>query len=149
MLRGAHIKDVDQMNKLINHFAKKDLMLPRSLSDLYENIRDYYVYVENSKIIGCAALHIFWKDLAEIKSVAVEENYQKKGIGKQLIQKCLEEGKVLGINKLFVLTYIPGFFERMGFKRVDKELLPHKIWSECIKCYKFPDCEEVPLMIEI
>jgi len=149
MLRGAHIKDVDQMNKLVNHFAKKDLMLPRSLSDLYENIRDYYVYVENSKIIGCAALHIFWKDLAEIKSVAVEENYQKKGIGKQLIQKCLEEGKVLGINKLFVLTYIPGFFERMGFKRVDKELLPHKIWSECIKCYKFPDCEEVPLMIEI
>ena len=149
MLRGAHINDVDQMNKLVNHFAQKDLMLARSLSELYENIRDYYVYVENGSVVGCASLHIFWKDLAEIKSVAVEENYQKKGIGKQLIQKCLEEGKVLGVNRLFVLTYIPEFFERMGFKRVEKELLPHKIWSECVKCYKFPDCDEVPLMIEI
>jgi amino-acid N-acetyltransferase len=149
MLRGAHINDVERMNKLVNHFAQKDLMLARPLSELYENIRDYYVYIENGSIIGCAALHIFWKDLAEIKSVAVEEDHQKKGIGKQLIEKCLEEGKVLGINRLFVLTYIPEFFERMGFKRIDKELLPHKIWSECVKCYKFPDCNEVPLIIEI
>ena len=149
MLRGAHINDVEQMNKLVNHFAQRDLMLARPLGELYENIRDYYVYVENGSIVGCAALHIFWKDLAEIKSIAVEEDYQKRGIGKQLIQKCLEEGKVLGINRLFVLTYIPEFFERMGFKRVDKELLPHKIWSECVKCYKFPDCDEVPLIIEI
>jgi len=149
MIRGAHINDVEKMNKLVNHFAQKDLMLARSLGDLYENIRDYYVYLENGSVVGCAALHIFWKDLAEIKSVAVEENYQKKGIGRQLIQKCLEEGKVLGINRLFVLTYIPEFFERMGFKRVDKELLPHKIWSECVKCYKFPDCGEVSLVLEI
>ncbi len=149
MLRGAHINDAEQMNKLVNHFAQKDLMLARPLSELYENIRDYYVYIENGSVVGCAALHIFWKDLAEIKSIAVEEDYQKRGIGKQLIQKCLEEGKVLGINRLVVLTYIPEFFERMGFKRVDKELLPHKIWSECVKCYKFPDCDEVPLIIEI
>ena len=149
MLRGAHINDAEQMNKLVNHFAQKDLMLARPLSELYENIRDYYVYIENGSVVGCAALHIFWKDLAEIKSIAVEEDYQKRGIGKQLIQKCLEEGKVLGINRLFVLTYIPEFFERMGFKRVDKEFLPHKIWSECVKCNKFPDCDEVPLIIEI
>ena len=149
MLRGAHINDVEQMNKLVDHFAKKDLMLARPLGELYENIRDYYVYVENGSIVGCAALHIFWKDLAEIKSIAVEEDYQKRGIGKQLIQKCLEEGKALGVNRLFVLTYIPEFFERMGFKRIDKDLLPHKIWSECVKCYKFPDCDEVPLIIEI
>ncbi len=149
MLRGAHINDVEQMNKLVNHFAQRDLMLARPLGELYENIRDYYVYVENGSIVGCAALHVFWKDLAEIKSIAVEEGHQNKGIGKQLIQKCLEEGKALGISRLFVLTYIPEFFERMGFKRVDKELLPHKIWSECVKCYKFPDCDEVPLIIEI
>lgn len=149
MLRGADINDVEQMNKLVNHFAQKDLMLARSLGELYENIRDYYVYVENGSIIGCAALHIFWKDLAEIKSVAVKEDYQKKGIGKQLIEKCLAEGKVLGINRIFVLTYIPEFFESIGFKRVDKELLPHKIWSECVKCYKFPDCGEISLVIEI
>ena len=149
MLRGAHINDAEQMNKLVNHFAQKDLMLARPLSELYENIRDYYVYIENGSVVGCAALHIFWKDLAEIKSIAVEEDYQKRGIGKQLIQKCLEEGKILGINRLVVLTYIPEFFERMGFKRVDKELLPHKIWSECVRCYKFPDCYEVPLIIEI
>ena len=149
MLRGAHINDVEQMNKLVNHFAQRDLMLARPLGELYENIRDYYVYVESGSIVGCAALHVFWKDLAEIKSIAVEEGHQNKGIGKQLIQKCLEEGKALGISRLFVLTYIPEFFERMGFKRVDKELLPHKIWSECVKCYKFPDCDEVPLIIEI
>ncbi len=149
MLRGAHINDVEQVNKLVNHFAQKDLMLARPLGELYENIRDYYVYVENGSIVGCAALHVFWKDLAEIKSIAVEEDYQKRGIGKQLIQKCLEEGKALGINRLYVLTYIPEFFERIGFKRIDKELLPHKIWSECVKCYKFPDCDEVPLIIEI
>ncbi len=144
MLRGAHINDVEQINKLVNHFAQKDLMLVRPLGELYENIRDYYVYVENGSIIGCAALHVFWKDLAEIKSIAVGEDYQKRGIGKWLIQKCLEEGKALGISRLFVLTYIPEFFERMGFKRIDKDLLPHKIWSECVKCYKFPDCGEVP-----
>jgi amino-acid N-acetyltransferase len=149
MLRGAHINDVEQMNKLVNHFAQKDLMLPRSLSEFYENIRDYYVYVENGSIVGCAALHVFWKDLAEIKSIAVDEDHQKEGIGKQLIEKCLEEGKALGISRLFVLTYIPEFFERMGFKRIDKDLLPHKIWTECVKCYKFPDCGEVSLVIEI
>jgi len=149
MLRGAHINDVEQMNKLVNHFAQRDLMLARPLGELYENIRDYYVYVENGSIVGCAALHIFWKDLAEIKSIAVEEDYQKRGIGKQLIQKCLEEGKALGISRLFVLTYIPEFFERMGFKLIDKDLLPHKIWTECVKCYKFPDCGEVSLVIEI
>ena len=149
MLRGAHINDVEQMNKLVNHFAQRDLMLVRPLGELYENIRDYYVYVENGSIVGCAALHVFWKDLAEIKSIAVEEGHQNKGIGKQLIQKCLEEGKALGISRLFVLTYIPEFFERMGFKRIDKDLLPHKIWTECVKCYKFPDCGEVSLVIEI
>ncbi len=149
MLRGAHINDVEQMNKLVNHFAQRDLMLARPLGELYENIRDYYVYVENGSIVGCAALHVFWKDLAEIKSIAVEEGHQNKGIGKQLIQKCLEEGKALGISRLFVLTYIPEFFERMGFKLIDKDLLPHKIWTECVKCYKFPDCGEVPLVIEI
>ena len=149
MLRNAHVDDVEEMNRLINQFAKKDLMLPRPLSELYEKIRDYYVYIEDESIKGCAALHVFWKDLAEIKSVAVDENFQKNGIGKELVQKCFEDGKRLGINRLFVLTYIPEFFEHMGFKRIDKELLPHKIWSECVKCYKFPDCGEVPLMIEI
>ncbi len=137
------------INKLVNQFAKKDLMLPRPLSELYENIRDYFVYVDNDNIIGCAALHIFWKDLGEIKSVAVEASFQKKGIGRELVQKCVEDGKSLGINQLFVLTYIPEFFVEIGFKRVDKSLLPHKIWTECVKCYKFPDCGEVPLMIEI
>ncbi len=149
MLRNAHVDDVEEVNRLINQFAKKDLMLPRHLSELYENVRDYYVYVDSGSIKGCAALHVFWKDLAEIKSVAVDEDFQKKGIGKELVQQCFEDGKELGINRLFVLTYIPEFFEHMGFKRIDKDLLPHKIWSECVKCYKFPDCGEVPLMIEI
>ncbi len=120
MLRGAHINDAEQMNKLVNHFAQKDLMLARPLSELYENIRDYYVYIENGSVVGCAALHIFWKDLAEIKTIAVEEDYQKRGIGKQLIQKCLEEGKVLGINRLVVLTYIPEFLSVWALSELTK-----------------------------
>ncbi len=116
MLRSAHVDDVEELNRLINQFAKNDLMLPRPLSELYEKIRDYYVYVDNGGVKGCAALHVFWKDLAEIKSVAVDESFQKKGLGKELVLKCFEEGKELGINRLFVLTYIPEFFEHMGFK---------------------------------
>ena len=95
MLRSAHVNDVEEMNRLINKFARKDLMLPRPLSELYEKIRDYYVYTDNGSIKGCVSLHVFWKDLAEVKSVAVDENFQKKGIGRELVQNALMRGKSL------------------------------------------------------
>ena len=149
MLRKATIDDIEKIYKLINDFAAKNVMLPRSLSELYENIRDFFVFIQDDTLVGCAALHIFWKDLAEIKSVAVLETTQRKGIGRKLVRVCIREARKLRIAKMFVLTYVPEFFEKSGFRRVEKETLPHKIWSECVKCHKFPDCGEVPLILEL
>ncbi len=149
MLRKAVVDDVEKIQKLVNHFASKDDMLPRSLSEIYENVRDFFVYIEDGEITGCAALHVYWKDLAELKSIAVLEQHQHRGIGRTLTKECIEDAKRLGIAKLFVLTYHPKFFERLGFVVAPKDSLPHKIWSECVKCHKFPDCGEVPLILEI
>jgi len=149
MLRKATIEDVEKIYKIINDFAAKNVMLPRSLSELYENIRDFFVFIQDGTLVGCAALHIFWKDLAEIKSVTVVETCQRNGIGKKLVRVCIREARKLRIAKMFVLTYVPEFFEKCGFRRVEKETLPHKIWSECVKCHKFPDCGEIPLILEL
>lgn len=149
MLRKATIEDIEKIYKLINEFASKDVMLPRSLSELYENIRDFFVFAQNDTVVGCAALHIFWKNLAEIKSIAVLKSHQHDGIGRKLVTACKREARKLGIAKIFVLTYVPEFFEKCGFNKVNKESLPHKIWSECVKCHKFPDCGEIPLTYEL
>ena len=149
MIRKAQIKDIKQIQALINAFASKDLMLPRSLNELYENIRDFWVAEEKKKIIGCCALHISWDDLAEIKSLAVSKNRQHRGIGKELVLACLDEAREIGAKKLFALTYKPEFFRQFGFKRVRNSQLPHKIWAECINCCKFPNCQEVALLKEL
>lgn len=145
-MEKARIKDVPQMHQLINNFADKGLMLPRPLSEIYENVRDYFVVRQGERVIGCAALHISWSDLAEIKSVAVAEDGQRQRIGAQLVDACLTEAKGLGIPTIFCLTYQPTFFEKFGFSRVDKMELPRKVWSECYRCPKFPDCDEVALV---
>ncbi len=149
MIRKAITSDVEKIQKIVNHFAAKDLMLPRALSELYENLRDFFVYIADGEIVGCAALHIFWKDLSEIKSLAVLEPYQRKGVGERLLKECIEEAKSLGVSKVFVLTYQPEFFQHLGFHPIDKEGLPHKVWTECVKCHKFPECKEVPLIMEL
>jgi amino-acid N-acetyltransferase len=146
MIRKAKICDIKQIRGLVNSFAKKELMLPRSLNELYENIRDFWVAEEKGRIIGCAGLHISWDDLAELKSVAVLKNRQGRGIGRLLVLACLEEAKNIGARKVFALTYKPGFFRRFGFKKVAHKRLPHKIWAECINCCKFPDCQETALL---
>ncbi|MDD2752141.1 MAG: N-acetyltransferase [Candidatus Omnitrophica bacterium] len=146
MIRKAKIEDIKQIQGMINFFASKDLMLARSLNELYENIRDFWVYEERGKVLGCSALHISWENLAEIKSVAVAKNRQKKGIGKGLIQACLQEARSLGAKQIFVLTYQSSFFKRFGFKRIKNSSLPHKIWAECINCCKFPNCQEVAMI---
>jgi len=145
----ARISDVPQMHKLINYFADKGDMLARSLSEIYENIRDYFVVRQGERVIACVALHISWSDLAEIKSLAVTEDSQRKGIGDQLIEACLREAKELGISTVFCLTYKPAFFEKFGFSQVDKAELPHKVWGECYRCPQFPDCDEVALIYHL
>ncbi len=146
MIRKARIKDVKEIQLMINGFASQDVMLARSLNELYENIRDFWVKEIKGKAVGCAALHISWDNLAEIKSVAVLKRFQGKGIGRELINACLDEARVLGIKKVFMLTYKPKFFKKFGFKEVSHASLPHKIWAECIHCPKFPDCKESALL---
>lgn len=149
-IRKAKIEDIKQIQILINSFARQDLMLPRSLNELYESLRDFWVCEENNRgIRGCCALHVSWDDLAEIKSLAVEKQSQTKGVGKELVSASLNEAKELGARKVFVLTYTPEYFRKFGFKRIKHENLPHKIWAECINCCKFPDCEETAMIKKI
>ena len=145
----AKISDVTQMHKLINYFADKGVMLARPLSEMYENIRDYFVFREGKRVIACAALHVSWADLAEIKSVAVAEESQRQGIGDRLIEACLDEARELGIPTVFCLTYQPSFFERFGFSQLDKMGLPQKVWNECFRCPKFPNCDEIALIYHL
>jgi len=146
MIRKAKIHDIKQIQALINGFAKQDLMLPRSLNELYENIRDFWVIEEKNRVLGCCALHISWDNLAEIKSLAVSKIKQGKGLGASLVSSCMDEAKQMGAKRIFVLTYRPDFFRKLGFKRIKQSELPHKIWAECINCPKFPNCQEVALL---
>lgn len=148
-IRKASITDAKLIHKLVNDFARKDEMLPRALNELYESIRDFIVFEEDDKIKGVCALHILWEDLAEIRSFAVMEEYQKQGIGKKLLAKALKEAKDLGIKKVFALTYRPEFFKKTGFKETDKAKLPQKIWGDCLKCHKFPECDEHAVIITL
>lgn len=149
MIRKAKISDVKPIQKMIEVYANRGEMLPRSLSDLYDNLRDFYVYEEEGKIIGVCALHICWEDLAETRSLVVAEGHTKKGIGKALVEACIEDARSFGIKKVFALTYQKPFFEKLGFHEIDKMLLPHKIWGDCLKCSKFPECDEIAMLMEL
>jgi len=149
LLRKAKVKDAPQIFQLLQIFAVQGLLLPRSMNSIYENIRDFFVYEIDGKIAGVGSLHIFWEDLAEIKSLAVLPEYQHMGIGKKIVKACIEEAKQLGIKKVFALTYVPEFFKKLGFKETDKSQLPQKVWTECIHCIKFNDCKEIPVLIEL
>jgi amino-acid N-acetyltransferase len=146
LLRKARTSDALAMQRLINGFADQGLMLHRSLGELYENIRDFFVIEEDGEVVGCAALHVSWKDLAELKSLAVSDASQGKGYGRMLILACTEEADALDIKRVFALTYVPELFEKIGYLRVDKALLPRKVWTECVYCPKFPDCGEIAVI---
>jgi len=142
----ARVNDAASVHQMISHFADKGEMLPRALSEIYEDIRDYFVVRQRDQVIACAALHVTWVDLAEIRSLAVYEKEQNQKIGSLLVQACLEEAKELGIPRVFCLVRKPAFFEKHGFQLTDKMELPQKVWAECYRCPKFPDCDEVALV---
>jgi amino-acid N-acetyltransferase len=142
----AKVSDAISVHQMISHFADKGEILPRALSEIYEDIRDYFVVRKGNQVIACAALHVTWVDLAEIRSLAVDEKEQNQQIGSLLIQACLEEVKELGIPRVFCLVRKPAFFEKHGFKLIDKMELPQKVWAECYRCPKFPNCDEVALI---
>ncbi len=149
MIRKARIVDVRAIQGLIEGSASKGEMLHRSLSEIYDNIRDFYVFQGNRSLLGTCALHICWEDLAEIRSLMVLEDERRKGIGSKLVKACLREAKQLGIRKVFALTYELSFFQKFGFGIVDKATLPHKVWSDCLKCVKFPDCDEIAMTLQL
>ncbi len=145
----ARIGDAPHIHKLANHFAQKGVMLPRALSEIYENIRDFFVIRDGERVVACAALHVYWSDLAELRGVAVAEDMQNQRLGAKLIKACVDEAREVGIPQVFCLTYRASFFERQGFRQVDKSELPRKIWSECYRCPKFPDCDEVAMIYRV
>jgi amino-acid N-acetyltransferase len=144
------MRDVKDIQKLLTNFANRGDMLSRSLSELYESLRDFYVAVEDDgRLLGTAALHIVWDDLAEVRSVAVSEDAGRKGVGTRLVQICIAEAREIGLGRIFCLTYKPDFFAKFGFRLVDKSELPHKVWGDCIKCVKFPDCDENAMILDL
>jgi amino-acid N-acetyltransferase len=147
--------DIKKIYNMLQYFADKDLLLGRSLSSLYDQLRDFSVFVEKTEegpeqdnLVGVCALHICWDNLAEIRSLAVTEEHQRKGVGRQLVDRALAEAESYGITKVFTLTYQPDFFRKLGFRDIDKSELPHKVWSDCVQCSKFPDCNEEALIWE-
>lgn len=151
MIRKATIQDVKSIHTLLQEYGKRGELLARPLSQLYDHVRDFWLYVDDTdnRLLGCCALQFCWEDLAEIRSLAVLPEHQGRRIGSALANTVLEEAKTFQIQKVFALTYKPAFFEKFGFSRIDRAELPLKIWSDCIICVKFPDCDETAMMKRI
>jgi amino-acid N-acetyltransferase len=151
----AQLSDARDIHDLINLFAQRGDMLPRTMGEVYENLRDFFVMRDSraggnpGEFLGCVALHVMWSDLAEIKSLAVAEAAQGRGIGSKLVEACIDEARQIGLERLFALTYRPAFFERLGFQIADVMNLPRKVWNECYRCPKFPGCNEIALTLDL
>lgn len=149
MVRKALLGDVQAIYDIIEPLAKKGVMLHRPAADICDSLRDFFVYEEGGKILGSCALHICSPEMGEIRSLAVRQEHTRKGIGRLLVTACLDEARGLGLRKVFALTYKTAFFQRLEFSVISKEVLPHKIWGDCIKCVKFPNCDENAVIIDV
>jgi amino-acid N-acetyltransferase len=148
-IEKATMADAPTIQDLVGSLASLGEMLPRPLAEIYEQLRDFLVVRDNGRLVACAALHIMWEDLAEIRSLAVLDEWRDKGVGAVLVEACLDEARALGIPTVFALTRQPGFFERLGFHQADVMALPRKVWGECFRCPKFPNCDETAVMIDL
>jgi amino-acid N-acetyltransferase len=149
-IRKARVVDVEAMHRLINHYAGQQLMLPKTNLQLYENLRDYHVAVEtDNSVVGCGALHIYWANLAEIRALAVFPGTIHKGVGTLLVDRLIEEARTFELERVFVFTYVPAFFGRLGFVQVEHRSLPLKVYNECFHCPKFNSCDEVAMVLQL
>ena len=148
-VQRAAVGDARAIHELVNGFARRGEMLPRTMAEIYEGLRDFSVVRDGGDVVACGALHVMWDDLAEIRSLAVREDRQSQGLGAQLIGEHLREARALGLRTVFALTYRPGFFERLGFRQADVMTLPRKVWNECYRCPKFPTCNEIAVVIDL
>ena len=149
MLRNATVHDVPRMAEIINAHAEYGRMLFKSYAQLYENLRDFAVWEQDGKVLGCVALTIIWANLGEVRSLAVDRSTQRRGIGRQLVQWTIDEARRLQIRRVMSLTYERGFFEKLGFSVVSKERLPLKVWSDCVACSKRDNCDEIAMVLEL
>lgn len=148
-IRKARIQDVEAMHALMTDPGKSGEILPRTRMDLYGYLRDFFVITdENGGLIGVAGLHIAWQDLGEIRSLVVSDRHRHQGLGRRIVEACLDEAVMIGLKRVFVLTYRPGFFAQLDFREVDKNELPHKIWMDCVHCVHFPQCDEVAMVYD-
>ncbi len=148
-IRPAQVKDVTQIAQIINHWAEYGVMLHRSLNNLYENIKNFNVAIEDDRVVGVCGLKIVWSNLSEVYALAVAKSHQGKGIGRKLVRACIDDAHTLGVKKLMTLTYEQKFFDRLGFKLIDRQNLPLKVWSECLTCSKNNACDEIAMMLTL
>jgi amino-acid N-acetyltransferase len=148
-IRKALTSDALQIHALVNQYAKKEQMLPRTLLSIYENIRDFQVAVEGNRVLGCSALHFTWGDMAEVRSLAVDETAGRKGIGRLLVEANIAEAREHALVQVYAFTYVTGFFEKLGFRVVPHESMPRKTWMDCINCHKFNCCDEVAMVLDL
>jgi len=148
-IRKASVDDVDVILKLVNYYAEKELLLRKSAFKVYTKLQNFYIAETEKKVVGCVSLVVLWEDLAEICSLAVDEHYLRRGIGKKLVNKCIEQAKLLKVTKIIALTYKDKFFEKIGFHFVDKNIFPRKLMWECLECPKLDECDELAYLMNL
>jgi amino-acid N-acetyltransferase len=150
LIRKANQKDVSFIHKILADYGREGHLLARPLSDIYEYLRDFIVAQDqDGSIVGVCALHFCWENLSEVRSLAVLPEHQGQGWGEKLVESCLSESATMGFDHIFILTYVPDFFSKMGFNQISKSQLPNKIWADCVKCVNFPDCTETAMLLEL
>lgn len=148
-IRKATVEDVESIHRLIDDYAGKELLLRKSLFKVFKSLQNFFVAEEDGKIVGCASMTVLWKDLAEVCSLAVDESFTNKGIGRDLVLKCIQEARTLKVPKIIVLTYQDRFFEKMGFHPVDKDCFPRKLMWECLECPRLEICDERAYLLDL
>jgi amino-acid N-acetyltransferase len=148
-LRKALLGDVEEIVEMVNYHAGRTRMLPRSRNHVYQNLRDFTVFVEDGRVIACGAMHVLWEDLGELRAVAVAPERVHQGFGSMIVRSLIDEGQRLGLPQLFAFTYERVFFERLGFRLVARDSLPRKVWGECLDCPRFPDCDELAMALDV
>lgn len=149
VVRPAAITDVPQIHELLDEYARMGNVLPRPFNELYRHLRDFFVVEIDGRIAACGALEIFTESLGEVRSLVVDKELAGTGLGRILVERILEEARSIGLKRIMALTYVPGFFHRLGFKTVAKDTLPEKVWGICVKCYKFNNCDEEAVLKEL
>jgi amino-acid N-acetyltransferase len=141
--------DVPHLLRLINGYAARGIMLPRTEFEISENLRDFSVIHSGDRVAGCAALHFYTPTMGEIRSLAVDAAFQGSGAGRKLMEALEDEAQTFGLEAVFAFTYIPEFFAKLGFVEIERGELPLKAWKDCLRCPKFQCCDEIAVIKQL